>query len=143
MNLYTVKFFSRAIKYGSKYVYQTIPRLLTIWLDMGESPVLMGSDIFRKLNAIVAKAIRETPAYKVIVCLRHVTLLNLFPVVHGVPSNCFPRRSRKPRGVLPPIQINCNSVTRIPGSSSMVLYVRGEIYKDQSRAPWQANSRST
>jgi serine/threonine-protein kinase ATR len=65
MNLYTVKFFAKAIKYGSKYVYQTIPRLLTIWLDMGENQQLSAGDTFTKLNATVAKAIKDTPVYKV------------------------------------------------------------------------------
>jgi serine/threonine-protein kinase ATR len=27
----------KAIKTGSKYVYQTVPRVLTLWLDMGEA----------------------------------------------------------------------------------------------------------
>ena len=65
MNLYTVKFFAKAIKFGSKYVYQTVPRLLTIWLDLGENAILAGSDPFKKLNEAVAKAIKETPVYKV------------------------------------------------------------------------------
>ena len=62
MNLYTVRFFSKAIKFGSKYVYQTIPRLLTIWLDMGEN--LASSEQFPKLNMAITRAIKETPVYK-------------------------------------------------------------------------------
>jgi serine/threonine-protein kinase ATR len=73
MNLYTVKFFAKAIRYGSKYVYQTIPRLLTIWLDVGEHVTLSSTETFTKLNAAVAKAITETPAYKVRPRLRYVT----------------------------------------------------------------------
>jgi serine/threonine-protein kinase ATR len=65
MNLYTVRFFAKAIKYGSKYVYQTVPRLLTIWLDMGEDQRFQTGDVFKKLNDAVAKAIKETPVYKV------------------------------------------------------------------------------
>jgi serine/threonine-protein kinase ATR len=65
MNLYTVRFFAKAIKFGSKYVYQTVPRLLTIWLDLGENGTLAGNDAFKKLNEAVAKAIKETPVYKV------------------------------------------------------------------------------
>lgn len=64
MNLYTVRSFAKAIKFGSKYVYQTVPRLLTIWLDMGEDKALAGSDVFKKLNDVVAKAIKESPVYK-------------------------------------------------------------------------------
>jgi serine/threonine-protein kinase ATR len=65
MNLYTVKFFAKAIRFGSKYVYQTVPRLLTIWLDLGENDVLSGTETFAKLNSAVAKAIKDIPAYKV------------------------------------------------------------------------------
>jgi serine/threonine-protein kinase ATR len=65
MNMYTVRYFAKAIKFGSKYVYQTIPRLLTIWLDMGENRTLANGDLFIKLNAIMSKAIKETPVYKV------------------------------------------------------------------------------
>lgn len=79
MNLYTVRSFAKAIKLGSKYVYQTIPRLLTIWLDLGEvhgvhTPVPNSDNVqnaqnvqndFKRLNDIVAKAIKEAPVYKV------------------------------------------------------------------------------
>ncbi|KAF8076761.1 hypothetical protein FPV67DRAFT_1472577 [Lyophyllum atratum] len=64
MNLYTVRSFAKAIKFGSKYVYQTVPRLLTIWLDLGEDKTSAGTDVFKKLNDIVAKAIKESPVYK-------------------------------------------------------------------------------
>ncbi|KAJ6615603.1 hypothetical protein B0H10DRAFT_2220252 [Mycena sp. CBHHK59/15] len=64
MNLSTVKAFTRAIRFGSKYVYQTVPRLLTIWLDMGEDRKMLGLDLFRKLNEVVARAIKDAPVYK-------------------------------------------------------------------------------
>ncbi|KAG5648746.1 hypothetical protein DXG03_000093 [Asterophora parasitica] len=64
MNLYTVRSFAKAIKFGSKYVYQTVPRLLTIWLDLGEEKNMAGTDVFKKLNDNVAKAIKESPVYK-------------------------------------------------------------------------------
>lgn len=31
----TVKNYSLALRYGTKYIYRTMPRMLTIWLDMG------------------------------------------------------------------------------------------------------------
>lgn len=65
MNLYTVKAFAKAIKYGSKYVYQTVPRLLTIWLDLGDHKDACGTEVFKKLNEVVARAIKEAPVYKV------------------------------------------------------------------------------
>jgi hypothetical protein len=65
MNLHTVKCFTKSIVYGSKYIYQTVPRLLTIWLDMGENITPAIADVFKKLNHSVAHAIKTAPVYKV------------------------------------------------------------------------------
>ena len=79
MNLYTVRSFAKAIRFGSKYVYQTVPRLLTIWLDLGEDRNTAGTDVFKKLNDVVAKAIKEAPVYKVKVSfINHQVLLNFY-----------------------------------------------------------------
>ncbi|KAI5124851.1 hypothetical protein M0805_007285 [Coniferiporia weirii] len=64
MNLYTVRAYSTAIRLGSKYAYQTIPRLLTIWLDMGEDNVHAGGDSFVAINTEIQNAISHTPVYK-------------------------------------------------------------------------------
>lgn len=66
MNLFTVKAYSMAIRLGSKYAYQTIPRLLTLWLDMGEDASLAQGDVFSSINAEIEVAIRHTPVYKVL-----------------------------------------------------------------------------
>ncbi|KAG9049511.1 serine/threonine-protein kinase M1 [Tulasnella sp. UAMH 9824] len=42
--LNTCKSFLQALAYGSKYIYQTMPRLLTLWLDMGEDPDLIRNE---------------------------------------------------------------------------------------------------
>jgi len=74
MILATIRAFSRAIKQGSKYVYQTVPRLLTLWLDTGENSSLEKDhrEIITKCNGLADKAIREIPAYKV--CQRTLPL---------------------------------------------------------------------
>ncbi|KXN89480.1 Protein kinase rad3 [Leucoagaricus sp. SymC.cos] len=66
MNSATIRAFARAVKQGSKYVYQTVPRLLTIWLDMGEETYHEKDlrDIVTKCHETAARAIREIPAYK-------------------------------------------------------------------------------
>ncbi|EGO02217.1 hypothetical protein SERLA73DRAFT_104608 [Serpula lacrymans var. lacrymans S7.3] len=64
MNLHTVRNFAKAVVYGSKYVYQTVPRLLTLWLDMGEHPKILKTDVFGKVNATVSSAIKTIPVYK-------------------------------------------------------------------------------
>jgi hypothetical protein len=90
MNLYTVRFFAKAIKYGTKYVYQTVPRLLTIWLDLGEDTKLASNDSFIKLNDAVSKAIKETPVYKVSITDVLGYFLNLSSsVVCRLSPNCI------------------------------------------------------
>ncbi|KDR84098.1 hypothetical protein GALMADRAFT_219929 [Galerina marginata CBS 339.88] len=64
MNVYTIRCFSKAIMHGSKFVYQTIPRILTIWLDLGEDRTLASSDAFKKMTEIVARAMKEAPVFK-------------------------------------------------------------------------------
>ncbi|XP_006456710.1 hypothetical protein AGABI2DRAFT_78376 [Agaricus bisporus var. bisporus H97] len=63
MNVATMRAFSRAMKQGSKYLYQTVPRLLTIWLDLGEHGCDDPESV-KKCRDIADKAIREVPAYK-------------------------------------------------------------------------------
>ena len=66
MTIATIRAFARAVKQGSKYVYQTVPRLLTLWLDIGENTTLKEhKDAVMKCHDHAAKAIREIPAYKV------------------------------------------------------------------------------
>ncbi|RPD66901.1 hypothetical protein L226DRAFT_452477 [Lentinus tigrinus ALCF2SS1-7] len=64
MNLQTVRSFTRAIRYGSKYIYQTLPRVLTIWLDMAEDSERANHDVFAKINVEVSRAIKMAPVYK-------------------------------------------------------------------------------
>lgn len=64
MNFQTVRCFTRAIRYGSKYIYQTLPRVLTIWLDLAEDSETNGTDIFKKINEEIGRAIKLTPTYK-------------------------------------------------------------------------------
>jgi hypothetical protein len=65
MNLNTIRFYSKAIKAGSKYVYQTVPRLLTLWLDLGEDDPELKMESNQKINQEVSKAIEAIPTYKV------------------------------------------------------------------------------
>lgn len=65
MNLNTIRFYSKAIKAGSKYVYQTVPRLLTLWLDLGEDDPDLKMESNQKINQEVSKAIEAIPTYKV------------------------------------------------------------------------------
>ena len=58
MNLQTIRAFTRAIRYGSKYTYQTLPRVLIIWLDVAEDPDRAGNDVFAKINIEISRSIK-------------------------------------------------------------------------------------
>ncbi|KAI0322491.1 hypothetical protein OF83DRAFT_1093546 [Amylostereum chailletii] len=63
-NLSTVKCFISALKLGNKYIYQSLPRLLTIWLDAGEKKGVEETEAFARINSEVAHATQNIPAYK-------------------------------------------------------------------------------
>jgi len=52
-----VRHFGKSLMNGCEYIYQTVPRMLTIWLDIGET-VLNTPDKIRCL-AKINKLIRE------------------------------------------------------------------------------------
>ncbi|KAG2369791.1 hypothetical protein BDR07DRAFT_1447599 [Suillus spraguei] len=64
MNFQTIKCFTEAAAHGNKFVYQTIPRLLTLWLDIGERKVTAENPLFDKINTVVASSIDTIPVYK-------------------------------------------------------------------------------
>ena len=35
-SVHTCHYYILALKHGVKYIYQTMPRMLTLWLDLGE-----------------------------------------------------------------------------------------------------------
>jgi serine/threonine-protein kinase ATR len=65
MNFQTIKCFTEAATYGNKFVYQTIPRLLTLWLDIGKRKVSAENLLFDRINSVVASSIDSIPVYKV------------------------------------------------------------------------------
>ncbi|KAI0700624.1 hypothetical protein BC835DRAFT_1404834 [Cytidiella melzeri] len=65
MNLNTIKCFGEAIAHGDKYIYQTVPRLLTLWLDMGETHKnAPDHKATKKATAFLMKHARDAPTYK-------------------------------------------------------------------------------
>lgn len=42
--LKTVENYARSLRYGTKYIYRTMPRMLTIWMDCAERPDLVQTD---------------------------------------------------------------------------------------------------
>jgi len=47
---HTVQNYLSALKFGVKYIYRTMPRLLTIWLDLGENFALHTSYVLIDLD---------------------------------------------------------------------------------------------
>ncbi|GEM06491.1 phosphatidylinositol 3-/4-kinase [Rhodotorula toruloides] len=45
-----IKLYVRSLAFGTKYIYQALPRTLTIWLEMGERPSLVEHSKNRKAN---------------------------------------------------------------------------------------------
>ena len=70
----------RALRYGTKYFFRTLPRILTIWLDDGENPITVQGikasptgpapneaeavSIFRDMNNSIRKAHSWIPVYQ-------------------------------------------------------------------------------
>ena len=75
MRLSTVRCFTKAMKYGNKFIYQTVPRLLTIWLDMGEDSAVRSEECFTKITAEISRAINGVPTFKVRVDLMSITFI--------------------------------------------------------------------
>lgn len=65
MNAHIVRNYVKAVGLGSKYVYQAIPRMLTLWLDLGENPKTATHPIFSKIHGAICQAVESVPAYKV------------------------------------------------------------------------------
>ncbi|KAJ1308398.1 hypothetical protein OPQ81_004104 [Rhizoctonia solani] len=65
MNMFTCKYYVEAMKFGSKYIYQTMPRLLTIWADMAQLEYIVACE--RDKNTVPPPGTEATyKAYKMI-----------------------------------------------------------------------------
>lgn len=68
--------YGSSLVYGSKYIFQALPRLLTLWLDYGgvdlpttgTTPVKPAKKAFR-LNCIIERLINQLPAFQFIIAL--------------------------------------------------------------------------
>ncbi|KAJ3103331.1 hypothetical protein HDU97_010236 [Phlyctochytrium planicorne] len=62
------KHYGRALTHGTRYIYQTLPRLLTLWLDTGtqQSKRSENTEItntFNQINKSIGKLVEKIPAY--------------------------------------------------------------------------------
>ncbi|KDQ08227.1 hypothetical protein BOTBODRAFT_569890 [Botryobasidium botryosum FD-172 SS1] len=71
------KHYAKALLHGSKYIYQTMPRMLTLWLDMGEeddlvevsnarqTDSLQSRQVFLiKINGVIESVVRKLSSYQ-------------------------------------------------------------------------------
>lgn len=68
MNLSTIRSYVQACRCGSKYIYQALSRLLTLWLNVVGNDLandVYALDEHKKIQVEVAKAVRSIPSYKV------------------------------------------------------------------------------
>lgn len=49
----TVDAFSSALSYGTKYLYQALPRMLTLWLELGDHSEVMRGNKFKKAKSVL------------------------------------------------------------------------------------------
>ena len=67
MNLTTIKCYAKSIELGSKYIYETVPRLLTIWMDIGEKTFpndYEGANLSH-ISGIILRSFESSAKYKV------------------------------------------------------------------------------
>ncbi|TPX68250.1 hypothetical protein SpCBS45565_g03305 [Spizellomyces sp. 'palustris'] len=88
--------YQRALTYGTRYIYQTMPRLLTIWLNVGQKVVrLMGDPEaskdpwvtrFNQINRLVRKLNERIPAYQFLTAISQLAsrIGHANPSVHQV-----------------------------------------------------------
>ncbi|KAL1916083.1 uncharacterized protein VTP21DRAFT_6087 [Calcarisporiella thermophila] len=85
---HTIKCYGRALCFGTRYIYQTMPRLLTIWLDFGATPGLIETgrgesekatlrrekitERFNAVNSLVKKLNERLPAYQFLTCFPQI-----------------------------------------------------------------------
>ncbi|TPX39347.1 hypothetical protein SeMB42_g06371 [Synchytrium endobioticum] len=68
---YVCKYYGTALVYGAKYIYQTMPKMLTVWLDYATCVADMNPEQpddklkrFMQLNSFVRKLVEQLPAYQ-------------------------------------------------------------------------------
>ncbi|KAJ3016848.1 serine/threonine-protein kinase M1, partial [Thoreauomyces humboldtii] len=83
MSYVICKHYGKALTFGTKYIYQTLPRLLTLWLDLGQLPSTyhdaeVGANAdprvgrFHQVTRIVRKLVEKVPAYQFLTAIPQI-----------------------------------------------------------------------
>lgn len=68
--IYVVKYYSVSLQYGNQYIYQSLPRLLSLWLDYGSTVVQSAQrlppqrPILQSLNSVIDQLSRKLAPYQ-------------------------------------------------------------------------------
>ncbi|KAI9146005.1 hypothetical protein BKA69DRAFT_1024549 [Paraphysoderma sedebokerense] len=96
LTLHVIINYAKALQYGARYVFQTLPRLLTLWLDAGNKHFLdaecrSDSDReFVKINNLIRKVIQRLPPYLFLTAFPQIVSRichknqNVFPVLETI-----------------------------------------------------------
>ncbi|WVQ89598.1 hypothetical protein IAS59_003360 [Cryptococcus gattii] len=63
-NYHTCNYYSIALRHGVKYIFQTMPRMLTLWLDLGDTKDAKKKKFISKIHSVVGEAAHDLPAYQ-------------------------------------------------------------------------------
>lgn len=63
-NYHTCNYYSLALRHGVKYIFQTMPRMLTLWLDLGDTKDTKKKKFISKIHSVVGEAAHDLPAYQ-------------------------------------------------------------------------------
>lgn len=135
MNSFTIKAFSKSMMHGSKYTYRTVPRLLTIWLDHGENPLMAQQDTFKKMTENISRAIQGAPVFKVGILFFTVSLVLMIPpgtVVYGLSPNRVASGPWQCGYIPSPIKIDRHHHASISPTIPLVIYLRRKIHQAKS-----------
>ena len=135
MNSFTIKAFSKSMMHGSKYTYRTVPRLLTIWLDHGENPLMAQQDTFKKMTEHISRAIQGAPVFKVDILFSSVSLVLMISpgtVVYSLSPNRVAGGPWQCRYIPSPIKIDRYHHASISTAIPLVIYLRRKIHQAKS-----------
>ncbi|WVO13494.1 hypothetical protein L204_101114 [Cryptococcus depauperatus] len=86
---HTCHYYALALKHGVKYIYQTMPRMLTLWLDIGEvKDGKKNNDVARflkKIHRIIQDCAENLPAYQIVSRIVHPNR-DVFKILRGIMS---------------------------------------------------------
>ncbi|KAJ3214103.1 serine/threonine-protein kinase M1 [Dinochytrium kinnereticum] len=91
INYYVCKNYARALTYGTQFIYQTLPRLLTLWLESGTQQAKKSDSnevntIFGQINRLIKRLIDKIPSYQFLTALPQIIsrLCHINRQVHAV-----------------------------------------------------------